>query len=361
MAASILASKYSPVGLARINALMTGVLAIVCWYFYEEISTVDENAYMYVNLSIAIFVMILNSNVMPLPYRVFDMLKMDPGMFGSILAIDMGGYQMAMDLAADPELGRFAGIVISAIFGCTVVFTIPVGMGAMGEEDRPLFTRGILLGLSTMPAGILAGGLAAGISVGRILIFALPVLLLSALLAFGLWKKPVAVADGFRVFAEGIRRLAILGLMLGAVAYMTGWKLIADMAPLEEAMEVVCSIAIVMLGSMPLAELLQRILRKPFAWLGGKTGLNSVSMTALLIGMVSVVPALAMFPRMDRRGKIVNGAFLVCGASCFAAHLGFAVGVEPELVGALLAAKLLGGLLGALMALAATKNEKTAS
>ena len=89
--------------------------------------------------------------------------------------------------------------------------------------------------------------------------------------------------------------------------------------------------------------------------------MNSVSMTALLIGMVSVVPVLAMFPRMDRRGKVANSAFLVCGAACFAAHLGFAAGVEPDLVGPLLAAKLLGGLTGALMALSATKKEKTAS
>lgn len=288
-------------------------------------------------------------------------IGLDPGIFGSILAIDMGGYQMAMDLSGDPELGRFAGIVVSAIFGCTVVFTIPVGMGAVGEEDRPLFTRGILLGLASMPAGIVAGGLAAGISVGRILIFTLPVLLLSALLALGLWKKPGAVAEGFRVFARWIRNLAILGLMLGAVAYMTGWQLLKDMVPLEEAMEVVCSIAIVMLGSMPLTELLQRLLQKPFAWLGGKTGMNSVSMTALLIGMVSVVPVLAMFPRMDCRGKVANSAFLVCGAACFAAHLGFAAGVEPDLVGPLLTAKLLGGLTGALIALAATKKEETAS
>ena len=84
-------------------------------------------------------------------------------------------------------------------------------------------------------------------------------------------------------------------------------------------------------------------------------------MTAMLVGLVSVVPALAMFPRMDRRGKVVNGAFLVCGASCFAAHLGFAVGVEPDLVGPLLTAKLLGGLVGALVALGTTKKEETAS
>lgn len=66
---------YTYQGVALINAAMTGVLAAVCWYFYDKISSLDENAYMYVNLSICIFVLILNSGAMYLPFRVFDMLK----------------------------------------------------------------------------------------------------------------------------------------------------------------------------------------------------------------------------------------------------------------------------------------------
>ena len=96
---------------------------------------------------------------------------------------------------------------------------------------------------------------------------------------------------------------------------------------------------------------------KPFSWIGKRTGLNSVSTTGLLIGMVSVVPALAMIPRMDPRGKVVNGAFVVCGASAFAAHLGFALSTEPDMAPALLAAKLFGGLLAVIVAFAATKEE----
>ena len=42
---------------------------------------------------------------------VFHAVHMDPAVLGSILAIDMGGYQMAMDLAEDPQMGRFAGII----------------------------------------------------------------------------------------------------------------------------------------------------------------------------------------------------------------------------------------------------------
>lgn len=88
----------------------------------------------------------------------YRFLGVDPGMFGSLLAIDMGGYQLSMELAADPVIGRYAGIVAASVFGCTVVFTIPVGMGLIADGDRPVFAKGIMLGLAAMPAALLAGG-----------------------------------------------------------------------------------------------------------------------------------------------------------------------------------------------------------
>jgi ethanolamine transporter len=289
---------------------------------------------------------------------VFSALQVDPGIFGSILPIDMGGYQMAMDLAEDPAIGRFSGIVVAAVFGCTIVFTIPVGMGAIREADRPYFIKGILLGMIAMPAGLLAGGLMCGLPMRKLLWNCLPVFLVCGMLLWGLVKKPETMAAIFRKFARGIQMVAGVGLTLGAVRYMTGRELLKGMVSLEEAMEVVCSIAIVMLGSMPLAELMQRLLKIPFCWIQEKTGLNSTSTTGILIGMVSVVPALAMIPRMDNRGKVINGAFVVCGASAFAAHLGFTVSTQPDMAAALLTAKLLGGVLGAVTALLATRKRK---
>ena len=34
----------------------------------------------------------------------------DPGMFGCVLAIDLGGYQLARNLAQDPAIAAFSGI-----------------------------------------------------------------------------------------------------------------------------------------------------------------------------------------------------------------------------------------------------------
>lgn len=121
-------------------------------------------------------------------------------------------------------------------------------------------------------------------------------------------------------------------------------------------MEVVAAIAIVMLGSLPLSELIQRALAKPAMRLGRRTGLNGASIAGLLMGMVSVLPAIVMVRDMDRRGKIVNGAFMVCAASAFAAHLGFVAGVDRGMIVPLLTAKLIGGFSGAGVALWATRE-----
>lgn len=283
-------------------------------------------------------------------------LGMDPGIFGSVLSIDMGGYQLALDLAEDPQIGRFAAIIVSSIFGCTVVFTIPVGLGTIGIDDRPWFTKGILLGMIAMPVSLLAGGLVFGLTPGAILWNSLPILLISALLFLGIILKPDAMMNGFQVFARIIQIIGTFGLTLAAIKHIAGIEILKGMPPLQEAMETVCSIGITMLGCMPLAELIQRIMKVPFAWIRKKTGLNAVSTTALLLSTVSLTPSLAMIPEMDKRGKVVCSAYMVCGASVFAAHLAFTMSMEPDMVPAMLSAKMAGGILGAVIALLATRN-----
>lgn len=67
--------RYSVSGFALINACLTGFLFLLCWYFYDTICSLDENAYLYVNLSLFIFIVLLNSGVLFLPFRIFDMMK----------------------------------------------------------------------------------------------------------------------------------------------------------------------------------------------------------------------------------------------------------------------------------------------
>ena len=286
----------------------------------------------------------------------YGRIGVDPGMFGSLLAIDMGGYQLAKELAADSLIGSYAGIVTASIFGCTVVFTIPVGMGMIREEDRGCFAKGIMVGLITLPVGLVVGGALAGLSVWDCIWQNLPILVLALLLLLGLWKIPAQMIRGFCAFAKGIRCVITVGLVLGAVEYLCGFSLLKGMTPLTEAMEVVAAIGIVMLGSLPVVEFLQRILKKPFCALGRRAGMNPAGMTGLLVGAVSAIPAISMYKDMDERGKVVNAAFLVSAASMLSAHMGFTLSTEPELLGALIGAKMSGGAAAVLVAFVIVKD-----
>lgn len=295
---------------------------------------------------------LLSACVAPL----FAPLGIDPAVFAGFLAVDMGGYPLAVGAAADPAVGRFAGVVLASTLGCTVSFTIPVGMSALRTEDRPAFSRGALFGLAGLPAALVVGGLICGLTFKQLIVQSLPVLLLAALVILGLWKWTAGMIRGFSIFARCIQILSTAGLMLGAFEFMTGRALLPGLAPLEDGMAVVASIGVAMLGSLPAAELLQRALRRPLQWLSGRTGMNSASIAALLAGAVSVLPAIAMMRDMDARGKVVNAAFMVCAASALAAHLGFVAGVDAGMVPALLASKFAGGAAGALIALFATRS-----
>ena len=116
---------------------------------------------------------------------IWNFLGLDAGLLAGILAIDMGGYQLALELAEVPQLGNYAGLVVASIFGCTLVFTIPVGMGMIPKADRPFFAKGIMLGLVAMPVGLAAGGLLSGLSVVQCLHQNLPIFALAVLLLLG--------------------------------------------------------------------------------------------------------------------------------------------------------------------------------
>ena len=299
----------------------------------------------------------LGAVVAPL-YRA---LGLDPAMFAGILALDMGGYPMAMSLAADPAVGRYAGIVVGAILGCTITFTIPVGMGMLSEGERDGFAKGTLYGLAVMPLALWLGGVLCGLSPLNALKQLLPVLLLSALLMAGIRFRPAGAVRAFRGFAEGLRWLITIGLILGAAQYMTGFVILPGLMPIEEAMATVSSIGVVLLGSLPTAELFTRALRRPLEKLGAKLGLNGASMAGLLLTPISLLPMLALMKDMDGRGRAVNAAAALCSTSALAAHLGFTVSQEPAMLAPLLAAKLVGGALGAAAALLASRRTERGS
>lgn len=270
-------------------------------------------------------------------------LAMDPGICGGLLAVDAGGYPLAMELTQDPTVGAYAGIIIASTFGCTITFVIPVGMGALSGTEREELALGVTIGLIFLPVGLITGGLMGGLPFGKLLHQSVPVFLICLALLIATVKWPSGVVRQFLRFARGIQILGATGLILGGVKHLTGWPFLEGMTPLKDAMTTIGEIGIVLLGSLPLARCLEKLLARPLGWLGRRAGLEGSSTTALLLGFVLAMPALTMLKDMDRRGRVVNGAFLVCGASALSAHLGYVLTACPDWAMPMLAAKLAGG------------------
>ena len=74
----------------------------------------------------------------PILKPIYGIFGANPAMFATtLLACDMGGYPLAMQLAGDDiAIGNFAGLILGTMMGPTIVFTIPVALGIIKKEDR---------------------------------------------------------------------------------------------------------------------------------------------------------------------------------------------------------------------------------
>ena len=200
----------------------------------------------------------------PIVVPVFGLLGADPAMFaGTILACDMGGGPLAAEMTADREAALLGGVLTGSMLGATIVFTIPVAMGILREEDRPAMAKGILCGIVTIPVGVLVGGIVSGFAVGMVLRNLLPIVIIGALIALGLWKVEKAMVKGFAAFGKGVVVVVTVGLVAAIVEELTGFVIIPGLAPLSEGFATVGSIAIVLAGAFPLVFVITKLLKKP--------------------------------------------------------------------------------------------------
>lgn len=288
---------------------------------------------------------VLAALLKPVVVPVYTFLGADPAMFaGSLLACDMGGGALARQLTDDPQAAALGGVITGSMLGATVVFTIPVAMGILREEDRPMMAKGILCGIVTIPLGVLAGGLTAGFPLTMVLRNLVPIVLIALLIALGLWRAENAMVRGFEVFGKLVVAVATVGLAAAIGEALTGYPIIRGMEPISEGFETVGIIAIVLAGAFPLVFVLTKLLRKPLLAAGGLLGINDAAAAGLLASLANSIAAFGMVKDMNERGKIVNIAFAVSGAFVFGDHLGFTAGFAPEMMGAMIVGKLVGGL-----------------
>jgi len=309
----------------------------------------------------------------PVVIPAYQAVGASPAMFATtLLANDMGGFFLAKELATvngvvDNASWLYAGLILGAMMGPTIVFSIPVAIGIIDEKDRRFLAMGVLAGIVTIPLGCVAGGLVAmysGISIGGQpvvftwgLIFQnlIPVLFFSALVAVGLWLIPEKMINGFQIFARILVSLITVGLAAAVLQTTLSFTLIPGIDPIfmvagdkpgevMRAVEVIGYIACVLLGAYPMVFLLSRWFEGPLMGVGSLLKMNNNAAAGMVATLANNIPMFGMLNKMDDRGKVLNVAFAVSAAFTFGDHLGFTAANMPGMIFAVIVGKLVGGV-----------------
>lgn len=311
---------------------------------------------------------VLRILLQPIIAPLYELVGASPAMFAtSLLACDMGGYPLAMQLAGNNvEIGNFAGLILGTMMGPTIVFTIPVALGIIAKKDRPYLSAGVLAGMITIPIGCIVGGLVMNltpykISMLTVLVNLIPVIIIAGLIAIGLWFKPGKMMNGFNHFGNAITTLITIGTAIAVFQYLTGIHFplfnvmvtpdkVTGVIPLEDGIMIVGAIAIVLIGAFPMVEWIKKTFRKPLMGMGKLFGMNEEGSTGLIATLANNIAMFNIMGKMDPKGKLLNVAFAVSAAFVFGDHLGFTAGVNKEMIFPVVVGKLVAGITALILA-----------
>lgn len=303
----------------------------------------------------------------PVLKPIYTAIGADASMFATtLLACDMGGYPLAMQLAANESIGSFAGLILGTMMGPTIVFTIPVALGIISKEDRDYLGAGVLAGMITIPIGCLVGGIAMNaltdysMGVGQIIINLVPVIVIAALIVAGLWFAPAKMIAGFNVFGTGVTIVITALTAIAVFEQITGimfplFDVMATpdetgMTPLNSGLLTCGQIGIVLIGAFPMVKWITKTFGGALEKVGGALGINEKASAGMVANMANNIAMFNIMGEMDPKGKLLNVAFSVSAAFVIGDHLGFTAGVDQTMVTPVLIGKLVGGITAVLVA-----------
>lgn len=282
---------------------------------------------------------------------VWRCLHIDPSVVPAMLfANDMGGAPLAAEIAVNEQIGGFNALIVSSMMGVSISFTIPYALGVVEFTQHKGLFLGILCGIVVIPVGCLISGIILGVPFVSLLVDLIPLLMFSGLLAWGIFKHPDACIKIFSGFAVVIRGLITAGLVIGIIHFLTGKELVSPIATLEEGAMVCVNASVVLSGAFVLMNLVAKLLKKPLQQIGGKIGINQVSALGFASTLVSSAPTFGLMYKMDEKGVVLNSAFSVSAAFVFGSHLAFTMAFDTEYVPAMMAGKLVAGVLAIFVA-----------
>ncbi len=301
----------------------------------------------------------------PIIVPIYQLVGADASMFATtLLACDMGGYPLAMQMASDESIGNFSGLILGTMMGPTIVFTIPVALSIIKKEDRGYLGAGILAGLITIPIGCIAGGLVMNmtpykINLMRILINLIPVIFIAGLIVLGLWFIPQKMINGFNKFGTAVTIVITFFTAVAVFEYQTGIHFplmnlmvepVDGVVPLESGLLVCGQISIVLIGAFPMVKWITKTFAKPLEKVGNSLGMNEAGSAGLIANLANNIAMFNIMGDMNPKGKLLNVAFAVSAAFVFGDHLGFTAGVNSEMIFPVVVGKLVAGITALILA-----------
>lgn len=310
---------------------------------------------------------VLSILLKPFIAPIYTFFGADPAMFATtLLACDMGGYPLAMQLAADETIGNFSGLILGSMMGPTILFTIPVALSIIKKEDRPYLAAGVLAGLITLPLGCIAGGLVMNmtpykISLIRILINLIPVIIVAGLIVLGLWFKPSSMINGFNRFGTGVTVIITVFTAIAIFQYLTGirfplFDIMVDpdknggVVGLESGLLVCGQIAIVLAGAFPMVLWITNTFGGALERIGKVLGMNDKGSAGMVATLANNIAMFNILHEMNPKAKLLNVAFAVSAAFVFGDHLGFTAGNNPDMIFPVVVGKLVAGITALILA-----------
>lgn len=305
----------------------------------------------------------------PILKPIYGIFGASPAMFATtLLACDMGGYPLAMQLAGDDiAIGNFAGLILGTMMGPTIVFTIPVALGIIKKEDRGYLGAGVLAGMITIPIGCIVGGLMMNtlapeyhLSIITIIQNLIPVIIIAALIVIGLWFAPGPMIKGFNVFGAGVTIVITALTAIAVFEQITGIMfpvfhiMVENPADgsrgLDSGLLVCGQIAIVLIGAFPMVEWITRTFGKALEKIGAALGMNEQGSAGMVANLANNIAMFNIMGEMNPKGKLLNVAFSVSAAFVFGDHLGFTAGNNADMIFPVIVGKLVAGVTAIIVA-----------
>ena len=319
-------------------------------------------------IGLLVLVPIIRMVLEPIIAPVYEFFGASPAMFaGTLLGVDAGAYPLAYELSGgDPALTGFSGMVLGGTFGCILLGMIPISLEILKEEDRKVFSAAVLVAIITIPLGCIAGGLVMSLTCypmafSVMMVNLIPVILVAAFVALGLYYKPNQMMNAFCVLGRFMQGVLVFGIVVATFQAVTGLRLPlfylmvepkepGGISPLTDALLIVGNIGLILAGAFPMILWISRVFQKPIGILGAKLGMNEAAATGLVATLASYFPAAQLVEQMNSKGKLLFLSFAISASWALGDHLGFTAGVDPNLVLPLVVSKLVGGITALILA-----------